>query len=433
LVALVFVGSLARAQEQAPPDVLKGERYDGRKPQRSAKPYLLAVPRMLLLPPRLLVLGIGYGLKPLLEWNERQHVAERVIGVLTSEDGLVGVRPVFNFELGYQPSFGVLYFNDRHDAQIRVSTAIGGPETILESVHARAPLVSERLALHFDASYRRRDDELFTGIGIRKDAPFGRYEVNQVDTGATLRARPMRSLDIDVGVAFGLRRFANGGAYGDRPIAEVYCARLIDGRCLGVVDDELAPGFNDGTQFVRPSVAIHIDSRHGETSAGILVDAGAQYTHGLGGDTSSYLRLHGHVGTAFEIWRHRSLYVGVSLDDMVQFGSTPIPFSELVVLGGPDDLRGFQRGRFRDSSSMLASIEYRWPIWMWMDGSLFFDYGGVFAPEFRDFHVGDLRPDIGLGFRVHTSSKYVMRIQAAYGFGSEGGLRVVIAGNGNPS
>ena len=427
------LGSVARAREKAPPDVLRGERYDGRKPTRSARPYLLAVPRLLLLPPRLLVLGLGAGLKPVLEWNERRHVAERVIGALTSDDGLVGVRPVFNYELGYQPSFGVLYFDDRGGAEVRVSSAFGGPETILQSLHARAPLLHERLALDFDASYRRRDDELFTGIGMSRSAPFGRYEVNQIDTSATLRSRPLRPLGIDLGVAVGLRRFANGGSYGDRPIAEVYCARALDGRCLGVVDEQQVPGFAAGTQFVRAVAAVHVDSRPEETGAGVIVDASAQYTHGLGADTSSYLGLHGHVGTAFEIWRHRALYIGVSLDDMIQFGSTPIPFSELIVLGGPEDLRGFQRGRFRNSSSMLATVEYRWPVWMWMDGSLFFDYGGVFAPGFRDFAVGDLRPDIGIGFRVHTSSKYVMRIQAAYGFGSEGGVRLVIAGNGNPS
>jgi outer membrane protein assembly factor BamA len=118
---------------------------------------------------------------------------------------------------------------------------------------------------------------------------------------------------------------------------------------------------------------------------------------------------------------------------MMAFGQTPIPFTELVTLGGPDDLRGFRRGRFRGASSMLATIEYRWPVWMWMDGSFFVDYGGVFGPGFSDFRFGALRPDVGIGLRAHTSSRYLVRVQLAWGFGGGGGIRFVVAGNGNPS
>ncbi len=439
LIALLLVGPAARAAEPstAPPDVLHGERYDGRAPQRSTKKYWLAVPRLLLLPPRLLVRGLGAAAKPAMEWNERDHVAERVIGALTSEDGLVGVRPVINYELDFRPSFGVLYFNERlpGHARVTVSTAFGGPETILQNAHATVPLAGGRVALDVDAAYRRRNDELYTGIGMRNTLPHGRYAADEADAAATLSWRPLPPLRLDAGVDFGIRRFADGEPYaGDRAIGEVYCVRALGGHCAtGAVDEALVPGFAAGTQFARETVGAHLDSRRAETSSGVLVDVTAAYTHGLGSDGSSYLRLHGHVGTSFEIWRHRALYVGVSADDMLRFGTTPIPFTELAVLGGPEDLRGFRLGRFRDASSMLATVEWRWPVWMWMDGALFFDYGGTFGPAFRDFAVRDLRPDVGLGLRVHTASKFVIRIQVAYGFGSDGGFRFVIAGNGNPS
>ncbi|MDB4969690.1 MAG: hypothetical protein JWN44_5379 [Myxococcales bacterium] len=439
LAAFLLMSAVARAGEalSRPPDVLHGERYDGRNVKRPARDYLLVVPRLLLVPPRLLMLGLGAVAKPALEWNERKHVAERVVAALTSSDGLVGVRPVFNYELNFRPSFGALYFNDRlpRGAHLTASTAIGGPETILQSAHVTVPLMHGRAAVDVDTTYRRRNDELYTGIGMHNPLPFARYATDQADAAAVLSLRPLHPLRVELGVDVGIRRFADGEPYGgDRKIGEVYCIRGVAGRCLtGAIDERLAPGFGAGTQFARETVAVHLDSRRDETSAGLLVDASAQYTHGLGADASSYVRLHGHAGTSFEIWRHRALYLGVSADDIIAFGSTPVPFSELVVLGGPEDLRGFQRGRFRDASSLVATVEYRWPIWMWMDGSLFFDYGGVFGPAFSRFAVGDLRPDLGLGLRVHSSSKFVMRIQVAYGFGSEGGIRLVIAGNGNPS
>ncbi|HEY1586265.1 MAG TPA: BamA/TamA family outer membrane protein, partial [Polyangia bacterium] len=249
----------------------------------------------------------------------------------------------------------------------------------------------------------------------------------------SLRAR--KTLRLELGVAYGFRRFADGQPYeGDPGISGVYCVRGVDGRCFsGTIDDALVPGFTTGTQFVRETVAVHLDSRPVETASGVMVDGAAHYTHGILDDSSSYLRLHTHVGTQVEIWHHRTLYLGVSADDLVRFGTTPIPFSELATLGGPDDLRGYGRGRFRDASSLIGTVEWRWPVWMWMDGSLFFDYGGTFGPAFHGFAVGDLRPDVGIGFRVHTASKFVMRIQVAYGLGSDGGFRLVIAGNGNPS
>jgi hypothetical protein len=440
LVAMFLVGSAmpASAANDDPPDVLHGERYDGRTRPSSARKYLLAVPRGLLLVPRLFMKGLGAVAKPLMEWSERNHVPERVNDALTSSDGLVGVRPVIDFELAFKPSFGALYFNNRigRGAQLGISTAFGGPEIVLQSVHLTLPVLGGRAGLDFDARYLRRDDVLFTGIGRNSQRAFGRYGVDQVDASVDFSMRAMKMVRFELGADLGIRRFANGSAYGgDRSIAEVYCVRVADRpSCIGrPVDETLVPGFAHGTQFVREHVDVHLDSRKDELGTGLLVDAGVQYTHGFSGDDSSYLRIHGRVGTSFELWRRRALYLGVTADDLVAFGSTPIPFSELVQLGGPDDLRGFQKGRFRDASSLIATVEYRWPVWMWMDGSLFADYGGVLGPGFRGLSFADLRADVGMGLRVHTVNKFVLRIQVAYGFGDQGGVRLVIAGNGNPS
>ncbi|HWE28664.1 MAG TPA: BamA/TamA family outer membrane protein [Polyangia bacterium] len=426
LIAAVLVAAAsARAEETTPPDVVHGERYDGRDRQRSARPYLLALPRVVLGVPRLLVRGLDAAAKPLLEWNERRHVAERVIGAVTTDDGKIGVRPVIDYVAGYRPSFGVLFFDERlpRDARVTLSAAIGDQHTMQENVHATVPVLESRGTLELDAGYRRRNDELYAGLGMHRLLPEVRYAVDQVDASASLSLRVVERMHLELGFAYGYRRFADGESYGGDPaIGDVY-----------TLDDTVVPGFASGTQFFRETAGVHLDSRRTEMSTGVMVDGVAHYTHGIFGDDSSYLRLHTHLGSQIKIWRHRALYLGVSVDDLVRFGDTPIPFSELATLGGPDDLRGFGRGRFRGASSVLATVEWRWPVWMWMDGTLFFDYGGTFGPGFKDFAVGDLRPDVGIGFRVHTASKYVMRVQVAWGFGGDGGFRLVIAGNGNPS
>jgi len=426
----------APAQEVTPPDVAHGERYDGRTVETWPKKAALAVPRALLAVPRLIVYGVGAGAKPLLEYNERHHVAERVLAAITTPDGKEGVRPAFDYEAGFRPSFGAMYFNDRvpNDGRFTTSILFGGPDTIVGGAHLRQSWLHEKLGLDTGVDYRRRSDELYTGIGMPTHARFSRYGVDQLDGVIALSSHPLRPLTVSISEDVGLRRYNPGYAYGGDPsITDVYCIRDKHGCIPGSVDDTQVPGFGPGTQFTRETIDVRIDSRREETSPGLMLDTSVAYTHGIGRDDSSYLRLHGRVGTQFEVWRRRFIYVGVSVDDEVAFDGRPIPFSELVTLGGPDDLRGFARGRFRDSSSMIATVEYRWPVWMWMDGAIFFDYGGVFAPAFADFHPSALRPDVGIGFRVHSSSKYVMRIQAAWGFGDLGGFRLVVAGNGGPS
>ena len=364
-----------------------------------------------------------------MEWNEREHVAERADrGASPRTTAASASARSIEYERRLQagrrhprssttgcpttPRSTVL---DRRSAGLQRAACRTPTDDPVPAAQARARL-ARRL--------RRRDDELYTGIGMNRPLPFRRATRSSRATRRRLLiAEPLTALRIDAGVDFGCRRFGNGVPYGgDRPIDEVYCgAASADVR--SAVDERRVPGFAAGTQFVRERRELHIDSRTTELCVGLHGRCAAPSTRTASAATSRATC--GCTATSappFEVWRHRALYLGVSADDELAFGKTPIPFSELVQLGGPDDLRGFRRGRFRDASSMLATVEYRWPVWMWMDGSLFFDYGGVFGPKFTGFAVGELRPDVGIGFRMHSADKFVIRIQVAYGVGGDGGF-----------
>src|SRR5262249_298948 len=127
VVAVLVLGSGAPAiaARTDPPDVRRGEPYDGRMRREPAGKQLVVLPRMLLAPPRLLMRGVGAIAKPLIEWVEHNHVPETLYAAFTSEDGLVGVRPVVDYQLAFKPSGGVLYFNNRlgSGAGLVVSTA----------------------------------------------------------------------------------------------------------------------------------------------------------------------------------------------------------------------------------------------------------------------------------------------------------------------
>jgi outer membrane protein assembly factor BamA len=150
----------------------------------------------------------------------------------------------------------------------------------------------------------------------------------------------------------------------------------------------------------------------------VLLEAEADYTHGLGSDPSSYFRLRGAATLHIDLWaRSRVLVFRVATVAVAPTGNEIVPFSELAVLGGPDDLRGFRIEAFRDSTSLIGSAEYRWPVFMWADGVLFADYGGVFGSWYAGIGPAQMQPDVGLGVRFHTGDRFYLRAQVAYGFG----------------
>jgi hypothetical protein len=100
-----------------------------------------------------------------------------------------------------------------------------------------------------------------------------------------------------------------------------------------------------------------------------------------------------------------------------------VPFYLQRTLGGPDDLRGFRRFRFRDENVLLLQAEYRWEIFTAMDGAIFYDAGMV-APTRRALSLGDLESDYGIGFRFGTINGVFLRVEGA--FGSSGGKHLVI-------
>lgn len=99
-----------------------------------------------------------------------------------------------------------------------------------------------------------------------------------------------------------------------------------------------------------------------------------------------------------------------------------VPFYFQRSLGGPDDLRGFRRFRFRDRNLLLIQAEYRWEIFTAVDGAIFYDAGKV-ASQREDLDLRDLESDYGIGFRFGTQNGVFLRIEGA--FGSQGGKHFV--------
>jgi hypothetical protein len=439
--AAVASASAEELPERAPPpDPSNGERYDGRTGRPSASPGALFIPRVLLFPFRAIFWGIEAPTRAGVEYEQRHHVYGRLYSAFTSDDGQIGVRPLFSWMRSFRPSFGAHVFHDRllgpgTKADLDV---MGGTDVVEVGVHFRPTRVGRPVQVHFDAKFDRRNDWLFTGLGAAAPVPpstISRYLMDRLDAGARLALQRSPELALSLGGFVGFRRFGNGESLsGYAPIAEVYCVQGISGCVPNTVDERLVPGFNQGTQFLRAALGMHLDLRDAlvRPTLGALVDLEADYSHGLGADDSSYFRVRGAATVDINLWRHRHILVlrGVTAVALPT-GHAIVPFSELPALGGPEDLRGFLYQEFRDYSSLIATVEYRWPVLEWLDTALFFDYGGVFDRKYDGFGASRMQPDVGVALRLHSRDRFYIKLQVAYGF-DDGGWQLYITGRNLP-
>jgi hypothetical protein len=423
IVTTPAVAHAADGGSAPPPDPAKGERFDGRRsdPGAARRDAALAIPRLVLVIPRLAwrALFVPVGLAA--RWAERNHVMQRVLDAITSRDG---VRPVVDFVSGTKAIFGLTYFTLRALGPATESRAsLAG--NIADAVAARLVLRPTSLVgaaqYILDIDFFSRNDQLFTGIGFEEARTLGRggrYAITSFDLRNIVRLYAHEIVSLHAEGTFGVRKFGNGiSVYGDPPILDVFCERAFEGRCLtGIVDEARVPGFNEGTQFVRAGLALRLDSRDSVSapSSGAMLEVGGDYTRGLGDDRSSYFRFRGTL----DLWkRSRVLVARVRAATVVPTGGEAVPFTEQFLLGDPDAVRGVRLGRYRDASLLVATLEYRWPVYLWMDAALFVDYGGMFGPRFRDFSFDKMIPAIGGALRVRSTRQLFLRVQIAYGFG----------------
>lgn len=94
-----------------------------------------------------------------------------------------------------------------------------------------------------------------------------------------------------------------------------------------------------------------------------------------------------------------------------------VPFYLQPTLGGPDDLRGYDRYRFYGNGTSVATMEYRWSVSQTLEMAIFGDGGNVYQrPGLIGFR--DVRGDGGFGLRFKNKQLSVMRFDV--GFSPEG-------------
>jgi hypothetical protein len=382
-----------------------------------------------------LTLAFEYPMRSMAEFTETHHVMQWFTDATTFSDGKRRLLPNFDWSSHYSPTGGLSYFDYKTlgpTTDMRLRFATGGPDVIETSLYLRPTPEKNRLQADAQLDFLRRDDMYYDGAGP-PSINRSRYQINAVWLNAGVHIRPVRMLTVDLEGQTALKRFGFGHEGNSDPtIDDVFCLRLF-GRCVeGTVDPDLVPGFRQGTQYQRATAALRFDTSRQRFAprTDVMAILSVDYSHGFGDDTSSYFRLHGVAGVSVHVWRRSHVILFRAQSWIVEpINDTPVPFSELPLLGAIDVLRGFQFGSMRDQSLLAGTLEYRWPIWMYAEAALFADYGGVYAKNFGEFTTRPRYWDLGIGIRVMTRSQFLFRFGVAYGFNG-GGWQILVSGGG---
>lgn len=267
-------------------------------------------------------------------------------------------------------------------------------------------LARERASVDVHAQRYDFPDEDFFGLGAgSRRTDHVTFGLRNTVVGASGAVHPRRWLAFGGGIDYLTPRVGNGGE--GRPIGALF-------------DDATAPGLRLQPDFLRYEAFGELNYREprGNPRRGGRYALSVQQFVDTGEERYTFRRVEADLQQYVPLLRDRrvlALHALVSTSD-ADSGRT-IPFYLQRTLGGPDDLRGFRRFRFRDAHVLLLQAEYRWEIFTAVDGAIFYDAGKV-ASRREDLNLRDLESDYGIGFRFGTRNGVFLRVEGAFGSGA---------------
>lgn len=398
-------------------------RYDGREPEGTTPAeVMLWVPRVLFFPAYLLT---EYGLRRPLGWlvstAERNEWPALILDLFTfGPDRKAGVVPTALIDFGFRPSFGAYFFWDDlgfAGNDLRVHLATGGSSWYLARLTDRVTFAGGR-ELAFSFSLLRRPDYIFEGIGaVADDDRRARFGTTQVDGLVSYRLPLLASGHAEVFAGVRRLSFLEESSGRDPSVPE----RVAEGAY------PLPPGFGEPYALYRHGVRLALDTRRPrpEAGSGARLELRGEHAFDLARPAErSFVRYGAALGGFLDLTgQNRNLGLSIAADFADPITGGEIPFTELVFLtntpGGIDRLtgrmRGFLPGELLGQSAISALLEYRWPVWVFLDGHAHFAVGNAFGRHLEGFEWRRLRASFGLGLSSVGRRDNAFELEIAFG------------------
>jgi hypothetical protein len=391
--------------------------YGGRRPEpKTARDVLLWVPRLVLSPLYLVSeYLIRAPLSAAIPALERAEAPRKLYDFLAfGSEHKAGIVPVGYADFGFNPSVGVFgFWNDAFAKgnDWSVHTEAWPDDWYAFALKESARLDSQRV-LHVQVSGVHRPDRVFYGIGPESlQSSQSRFTEAVADESAMLDWKYWRESRLQL--TAGLHSESLGpGHHGHDPSLQQEAA-------TGAFPVPYGFGGRYTDEYNR--ALLSIDSRQPvpATGSGARVELKAeQGSNMLASPASGWIRYGATAAGFLDLDQHRHV---VSLSVATQFvdplGDSPIPFTELVSLGGDGPMRGYFPRRMLGRSAAAAALHYVWPIAPWLGGNIEAALGNVFDEHLEGFRPELLRFSGDVGISTIGVSDYP--IEVVVGIGSE--------------
>lgn len=412
----VLLGALVAAPARAaePPPKRQVPDYDGRGEEPTTfGDVALWVPRTLAAPFYLLhEYALRRPLGALVSWAERSNLPKALYDFFTfGPDHSAGFAPVGFIDFGFNPSVGVyVFWNDAFakNNDLRLHATTWGENWLAGVVTDRVHL-DDKKTVSFRFAGLKRPDFRFHGLGPdSRDEARSRYGRDSLDGSVGFDMRLWRTSRIETIAGLEGNWFYDG-KFGDDP-----------GILAGVARDlyPLPDGFVKGYTAVYSGVRLALDTRKpgNESGTGIRVELEERQGSNVRGGGGGFIRYGAGVGAFVDVNdKGRVLSANLTTQFVDPIGSDPVPFTELVTVGGDGPMRGFLPGRLVGRSSAVATFRYRWPVWIGLDGALEASFGNVFDERLSGFSPKKLRFSTAIGFETVGSPDSAFQLLAGIG------------------
>jgi hypothetical protein len=374
--------------------------YDGRGPAPTTLgDALIWVPRALLLPAYLVteyVVRLPLGAAD--TYAEQNHWPSSIYNFFAfGPDHNVGIFPSFFFDFTVRPSVGLHFFwrgAFTPGNLLTADVAYGGTDWGKVAVADRYAF-SNSESLTVGAQWNRRPDTQYYGIGSDVTNVF----VSRVGTDVvkgTVSYDKVVDKFIALQAVGELKRnvFRDYTCCGDPSLQEAVQAGELPP----------PPGYQVNYTALELGFKAVLDTRlkHPEKQSGVRAAVGL----GMAGDVvpgfeTSWARYGASVEGFFDVTgKGRVLSIGVTALFVDPLGNQPVPFTELVTLGGHEPFAGFYPFALRDRSALVAQLGWHWPVFAYLDGVAAVSFGNVFDAHLDNFRFNLLRMSAEVGVRT---------------------------------
>ena len=390
--------------------------YDGRgEPGTTAGDVALWVPRVIFSPFYFVsefVLRRPIG--GFITYAERHQLPEAIVSFFTfGPDKKAGVVPTALLDFGFKPSIGVYAFWDDllgKDNHLRLHASTWGKDWIQGSVADKIK-VGDRGWFDLRVEGVTRPDQIFHGLGPNTlQGDRSRYGIQKIQAHPVFETQWWRGSRVTIEGGVKYVNFSDENCC-DQP-------SLVDEASKGKAI--LPPGFNTGYTEIYQRGEFTIDTREDRpaSQSGLRLELEAEQGANVRSASDTWIRYGGSLGGYVDIKNNRTVSLSgtVLFVDPLSKGAV-IPFTEQVILGGSGPMRGYLFGRLIDRSAAVATLKYRWPIWVFLDGTMQGSVGNVFGSQLDNFAAKLLRFSGAVGVESVGGADHTFEF--LFGVGSE--------------